>query len=96
MLFKCNNKMFEFIDKFYFITSFGIGILLVYAIQPPKQIVNKFPSPDNYKQIVYTDASESCYRFEADEVECNQSSLPQPIVEPMVDQNVSKTDRMST
>jgi len=78
----------DYMNLPYFLISFAIGILVVYVMEPPKQIVKKFPSPDNYRTTVYKDErSDSCYRFEAEETACDASSEPQPIVENMANSN---------
>jgi hypothetical protein len=72
------------IDPFYFFTSFAIGILLVYIITPPPQIVVKFPSPFNSGNLVYRDKVGTCYKYHANKVPCDTKGkqvLPQPILE---------------
>ena len=51
--------MFYWINTTYFVISFCIGIMFVYIMNPPLQVVYKFPSPDN-EDIIYNDESESC------------------------------------
>lgn len=66
----------------YFIIAFSFGILWVYMVTPPPEIVVKFPSPYNAGAVTYKDKSDSCYKYKAEVVDCSNSSWkPQPIVE---------------
>ena len=69
------------ISPFYFFLSFAIGILFVYIITPPPEIVLKFPSPYNAGKIIYKDKSDTCYHYDAVKVACESSAKPQPIYE---------------
>lgn len=73
--------MLDFLDGKYLVLSFCIGIFFVYVSAPAKQLVNKFPSPQNQNDLVYVDQSDSCYKYEASEVKCDGKSKPQPILE---------------
>ena len=72
--------MFYWINTTYFVISFCIGIMFVYIMNPPLQVVYKFPSPDN-EDIIYNDESESCYKYQSEEVPCSDKTVNQPIVE---------------
>ena len=66
----------------YFIIAFAFGIFWVYIVTPPQEVVVKFPSPYNAGGITYKDKSDSCYKYEAQEVECSKFKWkPQPIIE---------------
>ena len=54
-----NNNL----DFRYFIGSFAIGMLFVYMYQPKKEIVYKFPNPNNVDKVVYKDKDDACYKF---------------------------------
>lgn len=73
--------MFKYIDLHFFVMSFALGLLLVYCTTPPAQIVNKFPSPANAKSTIYKDGSDSCYRYEVEDVQCDNKTVDQPIME---------------
>lgn len=68
-----------------FIISFAIGILYVYLVQPKKEVVYRFPNPNNINKLVYTDKNETCYKYDVEEKNCNELSKSeiksQPIVE---------------
>lgn len=72
----------EYIELHTFVVSFALGLMLVYCLSPPPQIVHKFPTPENY-DTVYRDEHNSCYRFRAKRIECDKRAMPQPIVENM-------------
>jgi hypothetical protein len=80
--------MLERIKIKYFLASFFVGIFFVYIMTPAKSIVHKFPSPDN-SDLIYTDKSDSCYKYHSDEMKCGDADqeeiLPQPIIEDFKD-----------
>ena len=75
--------MLKYIDLHFFVVSFALGLLLVYCSTPPKQIVNKFPTPANAARTVYQDGGASCYKYEVKEAKCEGKVLDQPIMEGM-------------
>ena len=48
--------------------TLGIGFLLVYVLQPKPNIVIRYPTPENLENIIYTDDSGLCYKYEAQEI----------------------------
>jgi hypothetical protein len=73
--------LFGKLRPLYFFTAFAVGLLFVYMVTPPPQVVVKFPSPYNASQIVYKDSNEQCYRYKAEKSECpvDKSKIkPQP------------------
>jgi hypothetical protein len=72
--------MLKQINLKYFMISFCVGILIVYVMKPPSQIVVKFPSPTN-SAIKYKDNADNCYKYNAKEVECDKTAVSQPIIE---------------
>jgi hypothetical protein len=73
------------IKPLYFFASFALGILLVYMMTPPPEIVVKWPSPYNAGKVTYKDKSNTCYKYKAENVPCENkdgvSVAPQPIME---------------
>jgi len=69
----------------YFIGAFCIGILYVYLITPPPEVVLKFPSPYNAGMITYKDKANNCYQYKAEKQDtCPADKAlvkPQPIIE---------------
>ncbi len=73
------EKTFKF-NYFSFIIAFGIGILYVYIASPKPKIIVKYPTPYNAEKIVYKSENDSCYKYEVQEVKCNDKSIDQPII----------------
>jgi hypothetical protein len=65
----------------YFVAAFAFGILMVYLVTPPPEVVIKFPSPYNAGKIEYKDKSNACYKYRAESVECPNDAKIQPILE---------------
>ena len=72
--------MLEKLNLYYFLVSFCVGILVVYASKPKGEIVYKFPSPTNL-QTKYKDNADNCYRYDYEEVTCTEDAKQQPISE---------------
>jgi hypothetical protein len=53
-----------------FLSSFIIGIIFVYFLGPETKTVYKYPSPSNYKNILYKDNVDQCYQFKPVVTEC--------------------------
>ena len=86
--------MFEKLKLTYFIISFCVGIFFVYAMTPKKNLVYKFPSPDN-EDLIYQDKSESCYKYHSNEIECpdDESKINlQPVIEDFVTNKKSENN----
>jgi hypothetical protein len=62
--------VFQYIEPFYFILSFSLGVFLSYIFTPKPQIIIKYPTPQNAGKITYMDDGGVCYRYEAIEVNC--------------------------
>lgn len=58
------------IKPLYFFLSFAIGLLVVYVVTPPPQVVVKFPSPYNAGNVIYKDKADTCYMYKADRTAC--------------------------
>ena len=66
-------SLFAQLHPLAFVLALGLGLLAVYAFQPPPRIVVRFPSPHNADRIVYRGADE-CYKVLADKVSCELSA----------------------
>ena len=42
--------------------------------------VLKYPTPYNANRIVYMNHNKQCYKYNVEEVKCNESSITQPII----------------
>lgn len=60
----------KYISPFYFFISFAIGILYVYLITPPPEIIIKYPVPDDSDNTIYKDYAGLCYKYNSKEVDC--------------------------
>lgn len=62
--------IFGYLNPFVFIMSFGVGLLIVYMIQPAPTIVIKFPTPLNAGKVIYRE-DDTCFKYSAEEVSCD-------------------------
>jgi hypothetical protein len=46
-----------------FLSSFIIGLVFIFFWGPESKIIHKYPSPANYKTILYKDKVNQCYQF---------------------------------
>jgi len=53
-----------------FLSSFIVGLVFIYFLGPDSKIIHKYPSPSNYKDILYKDKVDQCYQFKPNEMEC--------------------------
>lgn len=69
----------------YFIVSFAIGILYVYLAQPEKEIVYRFPNPNNLNDLIYKDKSDTCYKYKVEEKKCSELNKDQIKQQPILE-----------
>ncbi len=62
--------MLKYINPFYFLIAFFIGMFFTYISTPPPDIVIKYPTPDNAGKIIYRDTADVCYKYRAQKVDC--------------------------
>ena len=60
----------KYISFKVFLVSLSIGLLFAYLSTPPPTIIYVYPTPDNVGHIEYKDKADTCFQFEAKEVEC--------------------------
>jgi hypothetical protein len=53
-----------------FLSSFIIGLIFVHFLGPDIKTIYKYPSPSNYKDILYKDKVNQCFHFELIEGQC--------------------------
>lgn len=80
----------KYIKIEYFIISFAIGILYVYLVQPKKEIVYRFPNPNNLDKLVYTDKNDNCYKYEVEEKNCTEVNKKDIKIQPIVENFLKK------
>ena len=66
--------LFQYIDTFYFIVAFSIGVFISYVLAPPPQIVIQYPTPENAGKITYQDDAGVCYKYRSVNVQCPTDS----------------------
>jgi hypothetical protein len=54
-----------------FLVGCMVGGLMFFFYKPPPSIVYEYPHPDNVKNRVYSDKNKVCYKYNAQEVDCN-------------------------
>lgn len=54
---------------------FGIvfGIIGIMFIKPEKNVIYKYPSPDNAGKLTYKDKNGICYKYSANAVDCDKN-----------------------
>ena len=52
------------------IISFIVGLGFVHFTAPPSRIVLVYPTPDNINSIQFKDATDNCYSFQDNIIEC--------------------------
>ncbi len=73
------DKTFK-INWISFFVAFLLGIFYVYISSPPIRSVIKYPTPYNANKIVYSNHNKQCYKYNAEEVKCTETSITQPII----------------
>lgn len=53
----------KYISCKLFIISFAIGLFVVYMLGPNKKTIYIYPTPDNYKDVLYEDNAGQCFMF---------------------------------
>jgi hypothetical protein len=56
-----------------FISGLVIGIIAILLIKPQKNVVYKYPTPDNAGKVVYKDKNGVCYKYTAKEADCDKN-----------------------
>ena len=70
-------NILNYIDPFFFLMAFFIGLTYTYLTAPTPKIVVKYPTPFNIKDTVYQDTNGVCYKYKIREVNCpsNKSEI---------------------
>jgi hypothetical protein len=72
------EKIFR-VNWYAFFLALAVGIFYVYISSPQPRLVIKYPTPYNANKVVYQNDDNVCYKYKAEEVECSQSAISQPI-----------------
>lgn len=73
------EKIFKF-NFIAFIIAFAVGIFYVYISTPKPKIVIKYPTPYNSTKIVYRNDNDVCYKYDVEEIKCNDKAIDQPLI----------------
>ena len=60
----------KYISLPVFLISFAVGLFFVYVLGPETKTINVYPSPQNYKNILYKDDANQCFQFNPVETTC--------------------------
>jgi len=53
-----------------FFTSFAIGVVCILIFGPETKTIQMYPSPDNYKNLIYQDNAKQCFRLHPKKINC--------------------------
>jgi hypothetical protein len=57
------------------IVGIVIGIISIMLIKPEKEVIIKYPTPENAGKITYKDKNGICYKYIAKDVDCDKNEL---------------------
>ena len=63
-----------------FLLSFIFGLIYIYVLGEDRKIIYKYPSPENYNNIIFKDKSEQCFQFKPVETNCPINPLAIKVV----------------
>ena len=60
-----------------FLAGLAVGFLVFLIYKPQKQIITKYPHPEDGKGKIYRDPNHTCYTYSVHEVDCdaNEATL---------------------
>jgi hypothetical protein len=68
-------------DSLAFIIGVSIGVFILYIYKPPPIIIIRHPTPHNTENTIYKHTTDdSCYKYVANEVQCDNTALDHPII----------------
>ena len=57
----------------FFIITFLIGFFILNKMSFNKKKVEVYPTPNNYKDILYKDINNNCFQLKPNNVKCNKN-----------------------
>ncbi len=60
----------DYINPYAFFISLFIGLVIHIYFMKPKKYVIKYPNPQESSKTIYKDASDNCYKYKSEEVQC--------------------------
>jgi hypothetical protein len=54
---------------------FGIvfGVIGILFVKPEKNVIYKYPTPENSEKIIYKDKNGVCYTYKSNQVDCDKN-----------------------
>jgi len=62
-------SLFSKLDPLIFITSFSLGLFLVYVVSNKPDVLYQYPNPNN-QDTVYEDDAHNCYKYKSSQTTC--------------------------
>jgi hypothetical protein len=56
-----------------FVFGIIIGIISIYFVTPKKEVIHRYPTPDNTGKLTYKDKNGICYKYNAITVDCDKN-----------------------
>ena len=75
---KAEEKIFR-INWYSFFIAFALGVFYVYISSPKPRIIIKYPTPFNANKVYYKSDDGMCYKYNIEEVKCDNNAIPQPV-----------------
>lgn len=72
-------NFFNKLNPLAFLISFSLGIFYCYIRAIPKRIIHRHPTPNNSKKTIYRDKKNKCFKYNFNEVNCNETVLNTPV-----------------
>ncbi len=65
--------MFKHIRIIPLIIGLVIGVIAILLIQPQKNVIYKYPTPETAGKVVYKDKNGVCYKYTSTVVDCDKN-----------------------
>ena len=65
--------MFDYFEWKPFLLGLLAGLVLIIFFRPQKDTIYKYPHPQTVQQLVYKDRNGSCYKYNVNEVNCDDN-----------------------
>ena len=56
-----------------FVLGLVMGIVGILFVNPEKNIIYKYPTPENAEKVIYKDKNGECYTYKAKKVDCDKN-----------------------
>lgn len=65
--------MLKHIKLVPFVIGVVTGVIAILCIKPEKDVIFKYPNPENAGKVVYKDKNGVCYKYSSKEVDCDKN-----------------------